>query len=506
MRIRSCSFVNPANNTRMRAVSRSLAAALVVVCLAGCSTPKTEHAQSDPDGAQIPDGWKPHLLYLLRSPHPRLHVEVDAVKGCEPNDATLERLKAFLSEHCTKPDGIDIVRSDAIPVQAARGLSEKALARKYMNGPDRTNASQAAFMYVLFYYDELSRDGAAKVAQAGASGATARRSKIANPYADVGLYPAIYFNKRFLRKADYFRGQAEKEILRHEAGHVLGLSRRRVGSVNRHCEVRTCLMHTALRVRGDLHKPQWRLCKECVAELQRSSNQSPLNNLRYVGPVLVRSETNYHVLSLPDRMNIIVGDISDRDCQNFVATVGAEPAHFNDTRNRIYCTAKTESLNDPAKVTDILNRFKDDPFPDVRNIGPKIFLQACARQYSALGQYSNAVSTFQQVILLDPTEPRNYNGLAWIKATCPEASVRNGAEAVAAATKACELTQWKNWTFIDTLAAAYAEAGDFKRAIEFQMQAFRAADSNDSGQRGMRERFVLYKRSQPFRDQSSKAQ
>jgi len=68
----------------------------------------------------------------------------------------------------------------------------------------------------------------------------------------------------------------------------------------------------------------------------------------------------------------------------------------------------------------------------------------------------------------------------------------------------CELTEWKNWSFIDTLAAAYAEAGDFKRAIEFQQQALRTGNPTESEQKEMRERRSLYEQSKPFRDKPDK--
>jgi hypothetical protein len=57
---------------------------------------------------------------------------------------------------------------------------------------------------------------------------------------------------------------------------------------------------------------------------------------------------------------------------------------------------------------------------------------------------------------------------------------------------------------IDTLAAAYAEAGDFKRAIEFQGQALRTGNPSESEQKEMRERLSLYEESKPFRDKPDK--
>src|SRR5438093_10883594 len=90
-------------NMRALEPSRSFAGmALIISCLilAGCSTPNRRLSQVDPDIAQIPESWKPHLLYLLPSPHPRLYVEVDAVRGSVPNQAALQKLRDFLSKYC----------------------------------------------------------------------------------------------------------------------------------------------------------------------------------------------------------------------------------------------------------------------------------------------------------------------------------------------------------------------------------------------------------------------
>jgi hypothetical protein len=95
---------------------------------------------------------------------------------------------------------------------------------------------------------------------------------------------------------------------------------------------------------------------------------------------------------------------------------------------------------------------------------------------------------------------RSLNALAWFLATCEDPSIRNGAEAVRHATKACELTYWQEWKYIDTLAAAWAENGDFKRAIEYEQQALGLKGLDEDTRKKMDDRVALYRKRQPVRE------
>ncbi|HYY93402.1 MAG TPA: tetratricopeptide repeat protein [Pyrinomonadaceae bacterium] len=77
------------------------------------------------------------------------------------------------------------------------------------------------------------------------------------------------------------------------------------------------------------------------------------------------------------------------------------------------------------------------------------------------GDYDGAIADYTKVIALDAGYANAYNSLAWLLATAPKQELRDGKRAVELARKACELSKWQHPNQLDTLAAAYAEAGDF---------------------------------------------
>jgi len=112
--------------------------------------------------------------------------------------------------------------------------------------------------------------------------------------------------------------------------------------------------------------------------------------------------------------------------------------------------------------------------------------------------YRQAAMFYERAALQNT--PRSLNALAWFLATCEDDSIRNGAEAVRHATKTCELTYWQEWKYIDTLAAAWAECGDFKRAIEYEQQALGLKNVDEETRKRMENRLALYRKRQPVRE------
>jgi tetratricopeptide (TPR) repeat protein len=120
---------------------------------------------------------------------------------------------------------------------------------------------------------------------------------------------------------------------------------------------------------------------------------------------------------------------------------------------------------------------------------------------SALGRTGPAIGEYRRALLVFPNLVPVLNNLAWILATDREEVNRNGAEAVRLAERACTLTDRQIPVLVGTLAAAYAEAGRFREAIETAQQARALAQA--AGQPEVAERnrqlLELYQSGQAYR-------
>jgi drug/metabolite transporter (DMT)-like permease len=98
---------------------------------------------------------------------------------------------------------------------------------------------------------------------------------------------------------------------------------------------------------------------------------------------------------------------------------------------------------------------------------------------------------------LGAPDPRGHNAAAWILATSRDNSLRDGRRAVELARQACEMTGWREAAYIDTLAAAYAEIGDFPEAVRWQEKAL--AMPALQYDREAKERLELFRNGKPWR-------
>ncbi len=130
-----------------------------------------------------------------------------------------------------------------------------------------------------------------------------------------------------------------------------------------------------------------------------------------------------------------------------------------------------------------------------------------AQQLLKLKQPAQAVAHFREALRLQrdvSVVSGSFtwaNNLAWLLATSPDAKIRNGAEAVEWARKACQADGYKNPSLLDTLAAALAEAGQFDEAIKVSQQMIELAAGEQKTVDSAKARIELFRSSQPFHEE-----
>src|SRR5262249_27717280 len=132
-------------------------------------------------------------------------------------------------------------------------------------------------------------------------------------------------------------------------------------------------------------------------------------------------------------------------------------------------------------------------------LDPKYAVAFCNRAlaWGQKGEWGKAIADYTEAIRLNPEYAVAYSSRAWLRATCPDAAYRDGKKAIEDAKRACELTCWKSPEDLSTLAAAYAEDGQFDEAIKWQKKALE--DAAYAKRAGPRMRLKLYEQNQPFR-------
>jgi tetratricopeptide (TPR) repeat protein len=132
-------------------------------------------------------------------------------------------------------------------------------------------------------------------------------------------------------------------------------------------------------------------------------------------------------------------------------------------------------------------------------LAPKDVRALCGRAFSylSLGRDKEGINDLQLALKLDPRSAKANAYLAFCY-TAGRGTGRDGKKALAYATRACELSDWKHPYYLESLAAVYSENGDFGKAIEYERKALEFTPQED--QEGQRFRIEWYEKGKPYRD------
>jgi protein O-mannosyl-transferase len=186
----------------------------------------------------------------------------------------------------------------------------------------------------------------------------------------------------------------------------------------------------------------------------------------------------------------------DEAAEQFVQVLKAQPDNFIALVQLGLVRGRQGKWEEAAGLLSHALRIRPEDAGAHNNLGGVLLLQGkyveAARQFEAtvrlkgdhigglnnlalackkLGRLDEAIAHYRAALRLQPESVQTLNGLAWTLAACPDARFRNGPEAVALATRACELVRYTNPMALMTLAAAYGETGQFAEAVSFAEQA-----------------------------------
>jgi tetratricopeptide (TPR) repeat protein len=114
-----------------------------------------------------------------------------------------------------------------------------------------------------------------------------------------------------------------------------------------------------------------------------------------------------------------------------------------------------------------------------------------------VGRYSEAVAEYERAIQIDPKSSQAQGGSAWLLATCPDSSIRNAGRAIERARTVIEEGGDRDAVNYDTLAAAYASAGDYEAAMNSVRTAIELAPADERD--AYKDRLILYQKAKPYR-------
>ena len=144
-----------------------------------------------------------------------------------------------------------------------------------------------------------------------------------------------------------------------------------------------------------------------------------------------------------------------------------------------------------------------EAFSDVIEMDANNFyaLQRRGDTYLNIGDHASALADLEAALKLEPEDSSILNNLSWLLSTSPEDSIRDGKRAIELATKACELTDYSMPHILSTLAAGYAESGNFEEAIKWSQKAVDMEDPEHGAQ--LAEELASYQEGKPWRERQT---
>jgi tetratricopeptide (TPR) repeat protein len=129
--------------------------------------------------------------------------------------------------------------------------------------------------------------------------------------------------------------------------------------------------------------------------------------------------------------------------------------------------------------------------------------RARADAYLSIGEHAKAISDYEVALKASPEDSHVLNNLAWVLATSSDDSIRNAKRSIEIGLKACEVTKYLKPHILSTLAAGYAEAGEWETAIKWSTKAVELSKQEADISEQLDKELESYKAKKPWREKQS---
>jgi tetratricopeptide (TPR) repeat protein len=150
-------------------------------------------------------------------------------------------------------------------------------------------------------------------------------------------------------------------------------------------------------------------------------------------------------------------------------------------------------------LTQVLDSLTDDSDPQQKE-NKSDALRARGDALLSVGKHADAIKDYDEALKLDPEDTGVLNNLAWVLATSPEDGVRDADRSIKFGTKAAELTKYQRAHILSTLAAGYAEKGDFETAKKWSARAVEIGAKEDEVDSQLKKELESYQEKKPWRE------
>jgi tetratricopeptide (TPR) repeat protein len=150
-------------------------------------------------------------------------------------------------------------------------------------------------------------------------------------------------------------------------------------------------------------------------------------------------------------------------------------------------------------LTQVIESIRDENDPAERE-NKADALRARGDALLSVGKHAEAVKDYDVALKIDADDTHVLNNLAWVLATSPDDAVRNADRSIELGLRACEITKYEKPHILSTLAAGYAEKGDWETAKKWSGKAVELGVKDDEIDDQLKKELESYKQQKPWRE------